>query len=364
MKLLEATYYGNSVYSWIWALAVAVVVLVGLRVLQHVIGSRIRRFADRTETDLDDLVADIIGKTRFFFLLVVAVWAGSGMVTLPDNLDKMLKLVGIVVLFFQLTAWSGGLISFIVKRYLRFEMGDGAATAGLATAFTFLGKLALWSVLLILALDNLGVNVTGLVASLGVGGIAVALAAQNILGDLFASLSIMLDRPFLVGDFIIVGDQAGTVERIGMKTTRVRSLWGEQLVFSNTDLLSTRIRNFKRMEQRRIVFSFGVIYQTPHEKLQQIPALLREIIEAERDVRFDRAHFKAYGDSSLNFEVVYWVLSPDYNVYMDRQQSINLALFRRFAEEGIEFAYPTRTLFLSGEESETERLAQSGKVSD
>jgi small-conductance mechanosensitive channel len=180
----------------------------------------------------------------------------------------------------------------------------------------------------------------------------VALAIQNILGDLFASLSIVLDKPFVIGDFIIVGDLMGTVEKIGLKTTRVRSLSGEQLVFGNHDLLQSRIRNFKHLFERRILFSFGVIYQTPHDKLAAIPGMVREIIESLEDTRFDRAHFKEYGDFSLNFEVVYYVLKPDYNAYMDTQQAINLALYQRFQQAGIEFAYPTQTLFITREGTE------------
>jgi small-conductance mechanosensitive channel len=183
-----------------------------------------------------------------------------------------------------------------------------------------------------------------------VGSIAVALAIQNILADLFASLSIALDQPFVIGDFIIVDDYLGTVENIGLKTTRVRSLSGEQLVFANNDLLNSRIRNYKRMGERRVLFTFGVIYQTPIEQLEQISAWVKEIIQTHEQARFDRAHFKSFGDSALVFEVVYYVQSPDYNLYMDIQQAINLALMKRFEKNGIEFAYPTQTLFIAKQE--------------
>jgi small-conductance mechanosensitive channel len=210
----------------------------------------------------------------------------------------------------------------------------------------FVGRLVLWAVVLLLVLDNLGVDVTALVAGLGVGGIAVALAVQNILGDLFASLSIVLDKPFTIGDFLIIDDYLGSVEHIGLKTTRMRSLSGEQLVFSNTDLLKSRIKNYGRMFERRVIFDIGVTYQTPREKLQMIPDIIRSAIEAQEPVRFDRSHFRAYGDFSLSFETVYYVLKPDYNLYMDIQQAINLHIHARFEAEGIEFAYPTQTLFV------------------
>ncbi len=252
----------------------------------------------------------------------------------------------------QVALWGNAVISFWITRYMQKRMEEDAAAATSIGALRFVGKLLLWTFVLLLALDNLGIDVTALVTGLGIGGIAVALALQNVLGDLFASLSIVLDKPFVIGDFIIVGDFLGTVEHIGLKTTRLRSLSGEQLVFSNSDLLGSRIRNYKRMAERRIVFSFGVIYQTPHEKLARIPEMVREIIEAQEKARFDRAHFKAYGDSSLNFEVVYYVQVPDYLVYMDIQQAVNLELYRRFQEEGIEFAYPTRTLFIQRQPAE------------
>jgi small-conductance mechanosensitive channel len=199
---------------------------------------------------------------------------------------------------------------------------------------------------LLAALDNLGVDITALVAGLGVGGIAVGLALQDVLKDTFAALSIILDKPFELGDFVVVDDLAGNVEHIGIKTTRVRSLSGEQLVFGNGDLLSSRIRNFKRLVERRGLFTFGVLYSTPADTLERIPEMVREIVDGLETTRFDRAHFKAFGDSSMDFEVVYYVLDAEYLTFMDLQQAINLALVRRFADEGIEFAYPTRTLFL------------------
>ena len=213
-------------------------------------------------------------------------------------------------------------------------------------ALSFLARLLLWVTVLLLVIDNLGIDVTALVAGMVIGGIAIALAVQNILSDLFASLSIVLDKPFVNGDFVVVGDMAGSVEHVGIKTTRIRSISGEQLVFSNSDLLQSRIRNFGRMQQRRVVFSLGVTYQTPAEKLERIPALLRAAIETQEKVRFDRSHFASYGDSALNFETVYYVESSDYAEHMDILQAINLRIYRSFEDAGIEFAYPTQTLFL------------------
>ena len=200
---------------------------------------------------------------------------------------------------------------------------------------------------LVFLLDNLGFKVSAVITGLGIGGIAVALAAQTILGDLFAYFVIFFDRPFEIGDFIIVGDKLGSVEYIGLKTTRVRSLSGEQLVFSNKDLTDSRIHNYKKMERRRVVFQLGVIYQTTLEQVKEIPAIVKQIIENQKDTAFDRGHFAKYGDFSLNFEFVYYVVGSDYNKYMDIQQAINLEIYKVFEEKGIEFAYPTQTLFMS-----------------
>jgi small-conductance mechanosensitive channel len=259
--------------------------------------------------------------------------------------------VAVVALGVQAGLWLTILIGGGVRLWVS-EAGakSGAVQTTLGT-LRFLIHLVVWSAVTLIVLANLGVDVTALVAGLGVGGVAVALAVQNVLGDLFASLSIVLDQPFEVGDFIIVDDLMGTVERVGLKTTRVRSLSGEQLVFSNANLLSTRIRNYQRMRERRVVFTVGVTYQTPRALVREIPEIIREVIAAVPLTRFDRAHFREFGDSALLFEAVYYVLDPDYNRYMDIQQQVNLGLMERFSAQGIEFAYPTQTVFLAGGES-------------
>jgi small-conductance mechanosensitive channel len=210
-----------------------------------------------------------------------------------------------------------------------------------------MSRLTLWVIVTLMVLDNFGINITTLVASLGVGGVAVALATQNILGDLFASLSIMLDKPFEVGDFIIVGEVLGAVEHIGLKTTRVRGLGGEQVVFSNGDLLKSRIHNHKRMQTRRVAFVLRVAYGTSEEQLCRIPRLIRDIITARPNVDFERAHFMMWGEWSLDFEVVYHFRSPDYILHMDAQQDIFLGIYRRFEQEGIQFAHPMSIIRLA-----------------
>jgi small-conductance mechanosensitive channel len=351
MSFLEQTYLGNTVQSWFVALGVAVVVFFLLKVIQRLFLTRLSALAGKTKTDIDDLVVDSFRRTRFLFLLIVAVYAGTYALTLSPQSNRLLQTLLVLALLMQGAVWASAAITFWLNRMTKRRMEEDAASATMLTGLGFVAKLVLWSLVLILALDNMGVNITGLVAGLGIGGVAVALALQNILGDLFASLSIVLDKPFAMGDFIIVDEHLGTVEHVGLKTTRVRSLSGEQLIISNGDLLRSRIRNFKRMSERRVVFTIGVTYQTPYEKLSRLSPLLREIIESQASVRFDRAHFKEYGDFALIYEVVYYVLSPDYNIYMDIQQAINLEIYRRFEQEGVDFAYPTQTLFVNADSS-------------
>jgi small-conductance mechanosensitive channel len=255
--------------------------------------------------------------------------------------------IAMIATLLQVALWlsAGATKAIDAKRKRDLEKHpDGVAAMDI---LSFIARVTIWSIVLLAVLDNLGVNITTMIAGLGVGGIAVALAAQNILGDLFASLSIVLDKPFVVGDFLIIGEFLGSVEKVGIKTTRLRSLSGEQLVFSNNDLLSSRIRNYGRMYERRVVFSLGVTYQTPAAKLRKIPDMIREAVESQEHVRFDRAHFQKYGDFALIFEVVYYVLSADYNQYMDIQQGINLKIYEDFEADGIAFAYPTQTLYVN-----------------
>jgi small-conductance mechanosensitive channel len=343
---LETTLLGNSLQMWLSATFLALTLFIIMRVAKTVLIGRLAKLALRTKTGVDDLIVALLQKTSSIVLLALALYFASMLLILPAKVSGLITHLLIIVLLLQAGVWGDALIRHRLTDVVKRKAAEDASSIATITVLGFIGRLAVWSVVVLVGLDNLGFNVTTLIAGLGVGGVAVALATQNILGDLFASISIVLDKPFMVGDFIIVGDYLGTVEHIGIKTTRVRSLSGEQLVFSNNDLLGSRIRNYKRMSERRIVFSLGVVYQTPYEKLQAIPGIIRKIIEAQPHTRFDRAHFKSYGDFALIFEIVYYVGSPDYNVYMDQQQAINLAIFQRFEEEQIEFAYPTQTLHI------------------
>ena len=345
-ELLKITYFGTTVLNWAVSVATFVVLYFGISTLLKYLARRLEVFSEKTQTELDDMIVDLMKvRTKRFFVFVLALYGASQLLVLGLKAEQLLNTAALISLAIQLGIWGNGVINFLVSRRASRD-GEEGLNLEAYSVITWLAKATLWVMVVLLTLNNLGIQITTLIAGLGISGIAVALAVQNILGDLFASLSIVLDRPFIIGDFIIVGEQMGTVEHVGLKTTRVRSLSGEQLIFSNTDLLGSRIRNFRRMEERRVVFSLGVIYQTPAEKVERIPEILREVIESLPDVRFERAHFFKYGAFSLDFEIVYWVLDRDYNLFMDIQQTINIKLFRRFGDEGIEFAYPTQTLFL------------------
>ncbi|WP_372719489.1 mechanosensitive ion channel family protein [Immundisolibacter sp.] len=345
-RWLDTVLLGNSVTTWLAALALALVAGLLLPLVQRLLTRRLSRLAERDDARVSRYVGAIAEGTRRGVLLLLALFIGARLLVLPAKIDTVLERLVAVALLLQVAWWAQRAFDVWFSGYLDRKRADDVAAAATVTLLGFMGRVALWSVALLMILDNLGFDITTLVASLGIGGIAVALALQNILGDLFASLSIALDKPFVIGDFIIVDDIPGTVQHIGLKTTRVRSLSGEQVVFANSDLLKSRIRNYKRMYERRVLFGFGVLYQTSPEELEAIAAMVREIVEAQSGARFDRAHFKGFGDSSLDFEVVYYVLDPDYGRYMDIQQAINLELLRRFAALGVGFAFPTRTLHI------------------
>jgi len=349
MDFLDITVYGNSLRAWSISLVTAGLVAFGLRLAVRIVATRLAALADRPRMEWAHIGRRVLGRTQALLFVVMALYAASLPLALPARAHTLIAAITIIALLIQAGLWAVAAVDAWLARYRERRLVEDPGAVTTVGAIAFVSKLAIWSAVLLLVLDNLGIDITALVAGLGIGGIAVALAVQNILGDLFASLSIVLDKPFVLGDFLSVGEHLGSVEAIGLKTTRLRSLSGEQLVFANSDLLSSRIRNYGRMFERRVVFTVGVTYQTPRVKLEAIPGILREAVEAQAKTRFDRAHFKAFGAFSLDFECVYYVLDRDYNLYMDIQQAINLRVHERFEEQAIDFAYPTQTVFLRQE---------------
>lgn len=346
MELLQIELASNTIQEWMIAAAIMLAVLFLAGVVRVVSIRQLIRLDKRNETEVWPVLLAVIRQTKWLFLFIFALFIGLSFIDMPGTGRKIINSIIIITLIIQAGLWASIALQVMLERYRQKQLDKDPASVTTLSVLNFIGKVILWSVVLLLILDNLGVNITALVAGLGVGGIAVALAVQTILGDLLASLSIVLDKPFVVGDFLIVNDLLGSVEYVGLKTTRLRSLSGEQLIFSNSDLLKSRIRNYGRMYERRVAFDLGVTYQTPRDKLVKIPEIIRAAVEKQAKTRFDRSHFKQYGDFALIFESVYYVLGPDYNEYMDIQQAINLYIHEHFEQEGIEFAYPTQTLFV------------------
>ena len=355
------SFFGNSVLDWLIALGIAVLVSTVLLFAKRLFARRLLRLAQRTATDVDDMIAGLIDHISPIFLIVVGLYAGTLWLTVSDGTQKIISHGLFAAGVIQFALFGSQVIQYLISKTTRLREYEDASARTTLNVLGFLSRLVLWSLVLLVILDHFGFNITTLIASLGIGGIAVALAAQSILGELFASLSIAIDKPFVIGDFIIVDPFLGKIEKIGMRTTHIRSLGGELIIFSNTDLLKSRIRNYKQMEERRALFGIGIEYGTPARQVEAVPAMVREIIEAAPMTRFDRGHFKEYGASSLNFEFVYYVLSPEYNDFMDTQQQINLAIYRKFEEEGISFAFPTQTIHLQRNSIQDKEDARDGR---
>ena len=339
----------NPVADWLVALVAALAVTAGLDAVKSILARRLVVLAARTGTKLNDIAVATLRATKLPVLIMVGLYAGASLLVLPDKAQLFISRLTIVAVLVQVAFWG----DHALRTWLaatRAARNDDPDRVTSSAAITFLVRVALWAIVALMVLDNLGVNITTLVASLGIGGIAIALAVQSILGDLFASLSIVLDKPFVVGDFIIVDKMLGTVEKIGLKTTRVRSLGGEQIVFSNNDLLKSRIQNLRRMESRRVVFGFAVSHQTPASTLRELPEMIKEIVCAQPQVRFDRAHLSSIAAPTFNFEVVYYVDNTDYTVYMNVQQEIYLALLDGLQARGVALALPMQMVHLARED--------------
>lgn len=346
--VLDTQLNGNRVRDWGLALMSVWGLFSVLVLVRNFLIGALQRYLERRRNALVGEFFAGVRQTRTLVLLMISVYASTLLLDLEPVVSGFIRRLTIVAVIFQVATWVSYLLSVWVFDYLGRKTKRDQTSLGVLSIFNSLSQLAIWSLALLLALQSFDVDVTALAAGLGIGGVAVALALQRILGDLLSSLSIAFDKPFVTGDFIIFDDLLGTVEHIGIKTTRIRSLHGEQIICGNSDLLNTRIRNFKRMRERRVAFEIRIVYHTPYEKLVKVPTLLRNAVEAQANVRFDRAHFKACGEFSLEFEIVYYVLSADYNDYMNAQQAINLMIYESFEKEGIQFALPVRSLYLQG----------------
>ena len=343
--LLQEKYLNNTVQDYAIALAIILGGMLVVRLFRNYLLRRLKAWAAKTETSFDDYIITGIEKFGLPILNFIVLYWGIHYLKLSDQISRIVTVATSAVIVYFVVRIVLTIIRKALEAYV-LKQENGETKLKQITGIMIVINITVWALGLVFLFDNLGYNVTAIVTGLGIGGIAIALAAQNILGDLFNYFVIFFDRPFEVGDFIVVDDKKGTVEYIGIKTTRLKSLSGEQVVISNSNLTNSRLHNFKRMEQRRIVFQIGVVYGTSLEKLKEIPGIITKILEDEPITTPDRVHFASYGDFSLNFEIVFFVQSADYTQYMDIHQDLNFRIYEEFEKRGIEFAFPTQTIHL------------------
>lgn len=337
-------YAGNSLRSYVYVLLIFILLTLAFYILQKIILAKLRQIAKKTKTDIDDALIETLCSVRPFFYWLLSIYISLQSLEFTDIVDRVMDVAILIIIVFQLLTMASVFINYVFKK-LKNKQKDRDSKY----AYDHMAKITkgvLWMLGILLILSNLGINVTSLMAGLGIGGIAVAFALQNILSDLFSSFDIWFDKPFVIGDFIVAGQNSGTVEKIGIKSTRIRSPQGEEVIISNRELSSARIQNFKRLKERRVTFNVGVEYSTPIDSLKEIPLIMQKITQDLDLIRFGRAHFKTFGDSALIFEFVYFVESDDHDIYKDAQQQINLALLEVFTAKGIKIAYPTQTINL------------------
>ncbi len=344
-EFLKKEFLGNTVFDYITFALILILGFILIKIAKAILTSYLKKIARRLKVGFDEVLLKILNKMVMPLVYFGLFYLATRGLFLHQTLSKIIDIIGIALLTLIAVRMVMMLIEYLLKDYWQKKAPD-ASRISTVNALLPAIRVVVWGIGLVFLLDNLGFEISAVIAGLGIGGVAIALASQAVLGDMFNYFAILFDKPFEVGDFIIVGDFLGSIEHIGIKTTRLRSLGGEQLVFSNTDLTSTRIRNYKRMQKRRVLFRLGVIYQTAVSQMKEIPDIIKGIIENTEGTTFERAHFASFGDFSLVIEVVYYVLSPDYNVYMDTQQKINYDIMEEFEKRGLEFAYPTQTIFL------------------
>lgn len=344
-KIIYAVYFNNTILNYFIFLTTLVIGITVIKIVEHVVKTRCIAWAVKGKVFVDEQLMLSLVKKIILILYWLAFRLSAKILNLNTMIEETIKLISIALAIAIGAMLLSSLLLFFIGNYIKNKI-DGENRNNIYQWINRMVELVIWSIALILFLDNIGIQITSLVTGLGIGGVALAFAAQAILVDLFCSFTIFFDKPFEIGDFIIVGDQMGTVEYIGMKTTRLRALSGEQLILANSDLTKSRIKNYKTMAERRVLFKLGVAYDTALAKLKEIPAVIKNIISNVPQTRFGRAHFCAYGAYSLDYEIVYYVLSSDFDIYMDINQEINFQIKAEFEQRGIEFAFPTQTLQL------------------
>lgn len=344
-EFLGKEYLGNSFQDYVVSICIFVALSVIFKFVQWGILFRLGQLAKKTETSIDDTFIKIVRSLKPQFYYFLAFYFGVQFLNLSGSVSQAIGAIFTIWIVYQGIVALQILIDDVIAK--KFSVDKDPGTQSAIKYLSNIVKFALWAIGFLLVLSNLGVNITSLVAGLGIGGLAIAFAVQNILADLFSSFAIFFDKPFQVGDFIVAGGSSGTVEKIGVKTTRLRALSGEEVVIANKELTSARIQNYRNVQERRVVLSLGVLYETSEDKLAKIPELIKDVVTSVSKARFDRAHFSGFGDSALLYEIVYYAETGDYTEYMNIQHEVNLGIVAIFNQEKIGFAYPTQTLYIS-----------------
>jgi small-conductance mechanosensitive channel len=344
-NILNKLYLNNTVYDYLISLILFIAVVILLKIVRAVFIKRIKALAEKTATTIDDFLVDAVSGKLIPILYFAAFYLSIQRLVLGESVAVWVKTIVMIIITVISVHFLVMLVKYGVESFWK-KKSEEPGQAEVPRAILTIVRIILWTIAFVIILDNMGVKITALITGLGIGGIAIALAAQAILVDLFSYFTIFFDRPFQIGDFIVVGEYKGTVEHIGIKTSRIRSLGGEELVFSNTDLTNSRVKNYKRMQKRRVVFQIGVTYDTTLANIKEIPSIIKKIINSIADTEFDRAHFFSYGDFSLNYEIVFYVINNDYIKYMDIREKINISIMEEFEKRAIEFAFPTQTLHI------------------
>lgn len=341
---MDTIFLNNRIFDYLVSFLLFLLFLTVFKIFQKIVLKKLESFSEKTETELDETLVEAIKKIKPSFYLFVSLYLAVKFLNIPSIAIQVLDGALIAFVVYQIIISLHIIIDYFIERHFIKEKDEGTKSAIINLGK--IGKAFLWAFGILLVVSNFGINVTSLIAGLGIGGLAIAIAMQNILSDLFSSFVIHFDKPFTPGDFIIVGDYMGVVDKVGIKTTRIKALQGEEIVISNNELVQSRIQNFKKMKERRVVFNFGVEYGTPTKKLKSISKIVEELVNKEELVRLDRVHFTKFGESSLDFEVAYYILSGDYTEFMDAHQSILLQVKESLEKEKVSMAFPTRTVHL------------------
>jgi small-conductance mechanosensitive channel len=345
-SLWDNIIWGNSILNWVIAFGIIIVSFAVIKIAKTIVLKRLKKLTEHTSNTLDDFFVMLAETTVFPVLYIAAVYFGISYLTFSPKAEKVMNVAVLLVATYFIVRAVTSALNYLINRAIDVRE-ESIEKKRQARGIIIIVNIVVWVLGIVFLINNLGYNITSVITGLGIGGIAIALASQNILGDLFNYFVIFFDKPFEIGDFIIVDNLMGSVEYIGVKSTRLRALDGEQLICSNTWLTNSRIHNYKRMLTRRIVFKLYIVYDTNVDLITRIPVMIRQIIEAQKNVKFDRAHFSGFDNASLNFEVVYIIQSGDYNIYMDIQQAIYVDILKAFNKEGVRFAYPTQNLMIN-----------------